>query len=261
MSDNTKITKLKKAIADAQAEVMQIRQQQEAAKHKSSREALDDLLTLEKRERVLNTQIKNLKEALAAATYTPPEPTDREELLRGYQRYFDAKTEKIEKVNASVKDAERERREIMDGLRKAAKDCDAEKTIELSAKKEENEKRLNYIYQMAKDVAALPVFPDGAIASEWEAVCDRIRPDWEKAALRVETLAAQYSAACSDLKAMERTIKSARDEVERMAQTANYSLRLPANLTKGMNADRLMVKKTAYIGFANMIHPVTGRAI
>lgn len=152
-----------------------------------------------------------------------PEPTDRAELLTGFQKYRDAKTGKVAKVAAYIAAAEREQREITRALQQAAEDCDTEKTVELSEKRVELESKLKHLAEMRERVNALPLYPDGAIMEEWAAICERTLPDWKKAVLQVETLAEAYKAACAGLLEMYDTLQAVRSEIRDMAAAEGYT--------------------------------------
>ena len=124
MADKDRIAELDKAIKDTRAELAAIQREKQAAANDPER-----LVLAEKRERRTSGTLAALERAKAAAEYTPPEPTDRAELLAGFQKYRDAKAGKVAKVAASIAAAERERAETDRALQRAAEDCNTEKEL------------------------------------------------------------------------------------------------------------------------------------
>lgn len=256
MADNGRIAKLDKAIKDTRAELAAIQREKLAAADNPER-----LVLAEKRERRTSGTLAALERAKAAAEYTPPEPTDRADLLAGFQKYRDAKAGKVARVAASIA-AERERAETDRALQRAAEDCDTEKTVELSEKRGELESRLKHLKEMRERVNALPVYPDGAIMEEWAAICEKTLPDWKKAVLLVETLAAEYKAACASLSAMRDTLQAVREEVKGLYSVDGKTVPFfPPVFTAGLDSSRLTVSKGDYIGLAGMEKPITGQAL
>ena len=143
MADKDRIAELDKAIKDTRAELAAIQREKQTAANDPER-----LVLAEKRERRTSGTLDALERAKAAAEYTPPEPTDRAELLAGFQKYRDAKAGKVAKVAASIAAAERELAETDRALQQAAEDCDTEKTVELSEKRGELESKLKHLAEM-----------------------------------------------------------------------------------------------------------------
>jgi len=257
MADKNRIAELDKAIKDTRAELAAIQREKQAAANDPER-----LVLAEKRERRTAGALAALERAKAAAEYKPPEPTDKAELLAGFQKYRDAKAGKVAKVAASIAAAEQEQRETARALQQAAEDCDTEKTVELSEKRGELESRLKHLAEMRERVNALPVYPDGAIAEEWAAICERALPDWKKAILQVETLAAEYKAACAGLLALHDTLQAVREDIKQISaadgQTPPY---FPPVFTAGLDSSRLIVSKGDYIRLAGIEQPFTGTAL
>lgn len=163
------------------------------------------------------------------------------------------------KVAASIAAAERELAETDRALQQAAEDCDTEKTVELSEKRGELESKLKHLAEMRERVNALPVYPDGAIMEEWAAICERTLPDWKKSVLLVETLAAEYKAACAGLLAMHETLKTVRADIGELAKAEGYTPPVFAPVfTAGLDSSRLVVSKPDYIGLAGIENPFSG---
>lgn len=257
MTEKSKIAELETAISEKRAELATVQQEKREAADSPER-----LVMAEKKERRIAGQIKALEGAKAAATYTPPEPTDREELLQGFKRYATEHAAKVRKVEDSIKAAEADRAAAVRGLQQAAEDCDTEKTVELSEKKADAESRLVHLRDMLGRVKALPVYPEGAALEAWAAICEKALPDWDKTVLRVETLAAEYKAACRDLMTIHDTLKSVRDEIGRMEAEQGYEPPLfhPV-FTAGLDSSRLTVSKGDYIRLAGIESPMTGRVL
>ncbi len=254
MADKGKIAELDKAIKNKRAELAKVQQEKAAAFNDPEK-----LVLAEKHERGIAGQLHTLEQAKAAAEYRPSEPTDWAELLKPLQRYYDEKAAKVCKVDESIQAAEREREAISHALQQAAEDCDTEKTIELSERRGELESRLKHLREMRERVNALPVFPDGAITQEWATICEKSMPDWEKAVLQVETLAAAYKAACASLLQKHDTLLSVRRELEGIAAKEGLSDRLQACLfTAGLRGKKLTVEKGDYIRLNGLDTPVSG---
>ncbi len=258
MAGKDKITELDRAISDTRAELAAIRQEKKEAAGNPER-----LVLAEKQERRIAGTLAALERAKAAATYKPPEPTDCAELLAGLQDYMDDKAEKEAKAATAIEAAKREAREIELALQQAAEDCDAEKTVELAEKREELQSKLKYLSEMQQRVKALPTFPDGAFAETWAAICEKAMPDWKKQVLQVETLAAEYKAACAGLLAMHDTLKSVQREIERMAEAEGLypPVFAPVFTAELPDAKRLTVEKGDYIRIAGLANPISGRAL
>ena len=222
MADKSRIAELDKAIKDTRAELAAIQQEKQAAANDPER-----LVLAEKRER-------RTSGTLAA----------------------------LERAKASIAAAEREQRETARALQQAAVDCDTEKTVELSEKQVELESRLKHLAEMRERVNALPLYPDGAIMEEWAAICERTLPDWKKAVLQVETLAAEYKAACAGLLALHDTLQAVRAEIGEMVKAQGYAAPyFPPVFTAGLDSSRLVVSKPDYIRLSGIENPFTGQAL
>lgn len=256
MADKKKITELDKAIKDTRAELTAVQQEKAVAANDAGR-----LVLAEKKERRIAGTLTALEQAKAAATYTPPEPTDRAELMAGFQKYREAKAEKVAKVAAEIRTAERERAQISRDLQQAAKDCDTKKTVELSEKRAELESKLEHLAEMRERVTALPVYPDDAIMHEWAAICEKTLPDWRRRVLQVETLAAEYTAACRELLEMYETLKTVRSDIEHLARAEGDAPYFPPVFTAGLDTKRLTIQKGDYIQLAGIASPLSGSAL
>lgn len=257
MAGKDKIAELEKAISNTRAELAAVRQEKQAAADSPER-----LVLAEKQERRITGSLAALERARAAATYKPPEPTDLTELLMGLQDYMDEKAEKEAKAAAAIEVSKREEREMERALQQAAAECDAEKTVELAEKRTELQSRLKHLCEMQQRVKALPTFPEGAFAETWDAICKKVLPDWKRQVLQVETLAAEYKAACAGLMAMHDTLKSAREEIGRMAEAEGYYPPTFAPVfTTELTGRQLTVEKSDYIRLVGLDSPITGRAL
>ncbi len=255
--EKRKIAELEKAIKDTREELAAVQQEKKAAADNPER-----LVLAEKQERRIAGTLAALERAMAAATYKPPEPTDLSELLMGLQDYMDEKAEKEAKASAAIEAAQNEEWEIEQALQQAATDCDAEKTVELAEKRTELQSKLKHLREMQQRVKALPTFPEGAFAETWDAICKKALPDWKRQALQVETLAAEYKAACAGLMAMHDTLKSAREEIGRMAEAEGcYPPSFAPVFTAELAGRRLAVEKSDYIRLVGLDSPITGQAL
>lgn len=143
MAEKKKLAEFDKAIGEKRAELKQARQEKQAAAQDPER-----LVLAEKAERRISGQLQGLEAARAAAAYTPPAPSDAEELLRGLQKYRDAHAAKVEQVRASIAEAEAERREIDVALHRAAVECDAAQTVDLTDQRRDNAAKLDALREM-----------------------------------------------------------------------------------------------------------------
>ncbi len=254
MTEQVKISELEKAIEDTRKALTNTQQEKKAAANDPER-----LVLAEKQERRINEQLKALEKTKTATTYTPPEPTDRAELMTGFQKYRDAKEEKLKAVNTSILTTEREHREITAGLKQAAEDCAIEKTLELSERKTELDSKLKHLYSMRERVKALPTFPPEAFEREWADICEKTLSDWRGRVLRVEMLATEYKNACASLLQMHDTLKAVRNEIERLSSTeGNTPLRLSPFFTIGIDGKKLTVQKNDYIRLSGLSAPLSG---
>ena len=89
--------------------------------------------------------------------------------------------------------------------------------------------------------------------------CEKTLPDWKKAVLLVETLAAEYKAACAGLLAMHETLKAVRVDIGELAKAEGYTPPVFAPVfTAGLDSSRLVVSKPDYIGLAGIENPFSG---
>lgn len=257
MAAKSKITELEKAIKDARAELTAIQQEKERAADDPAQ-----LVQAEKQERRIEAQLKALEKTKAAATYTLPEPTDQAELLAGFQKYREGHAGKIAAVKASIAEAEQEWRAVMDGLERAANECDTKKTLELSEQKADLDRQLKHLNEMKERVEALPVYPAGTFDREWAAICDRTLPDWRRRVLQVETLANEYKAACASLLQMHDALKAARNSIERLAAAEGQEQPdFQPVFTAEIRGKALAVQKDDYIRLSGLATPIAGRAL
>lgn len=245
---------IKKAIAGKEAEL------DACAKERQAAEAAGDALKLveaEKRERTAAAQLDALKEAYRAATYKPPEPTDREELLKPLQKYMDEYNARLQKISDSMAEIDRAAAEIEKGLRDAAEKADTQATAILSAQRMENNALKKHMAELMDRAKALPVYPAGAIGNEWAAICERLKPEWDNCTLQIATLAAAYKAAAEALLTLHSTLLDARGEYEQR----QGGKPLPTFFTTGGNADGMTIEKTYLARLKTMYSPITGRSL
>ena len=82
MKNISKVEDVMKAIKEKSAEIAAITKEKEAASDNAVK-----LVAIEKRERRAKSELEALQTAYKAVTYTPPEPTDQQELLQGLEKY------------------------------------------------------------------------------------------------------------------------------------------------------------------------------
>lgn len=257
MADKKRLAELDKVITEKRAELKQAQREKRAAAQDPER-----LVLAEKAERRISGQLQGLEAARAAAAYTPPAPSDAAELLHGLQRYRDAHAAKAEQVRASIAEAEAERREIEAALHRAAVECNAALTVDLTDRRRDNAAKLDALREMEARVDALPVFPAGAFTEEWAAICEKVMLDFRAAALRVETLAAEYRAACIDLLQLHDTLKDVREQIGRTAaEQSGTPPRFVPVFTVGLDAKKMIVDRSDYIRLATIGSPASGIAL
>lgn len=257
MANKEQIIKLENAIKDSQSELATIRQEKQNAADNP-----EQLVMIKKKESRITKRLHALERAKKTAEYKPAAPTDQEELLQGFMHYAEEHSEKMRKVQDDIIAAKDEHAKVMQGLQKAAEECDTEKTLELSDKKSDIENKLNILNDMLERVSALPVFPSGAAEKEWSSICERVLPEWNTAILRVETLASEYKKACADLLSMYDTLKSTQDEIKRRLEENGCTPPVfKPILGSKVDSSKLMVSKGDYIRLNIINNPLSGQTI
>ncbi len=258
MVDKQRIAEIDKAISDTRAELAAIRQEKATAEADNDPERL---VLAEKQERRKVEALAALERTMTAATYKPPEPTDCAEFLFALYDYMDEKAEKEAKAAAAVDAAKREAQEIEQALQQAAADCDPEKTVELSGKREEVKSKLKYLTEMQQRVHGLPTFPPDAFTNTWATICEKVLPEWERRILQAETLAEEYKTVCAGLIEMHDRLKSVRDEIERMAAREGCPALFTPVFTEKIDTDKLKIEKNAYDRLFLSKRPFSGTAL
>lgn len=254
---NSKVEQIEKAIAEAQKEQAAARQAVKAAENNPEKK-----VRAEKHEKKIAAQIAALEQVKAAAEYIPPEPTDKAELLECLDPYKAEKAAKTEKAENTIKKLQQERQQIGAALQQATEAADAGKAISLSEQRDENAKKLQYAQEMLSRIKALPVYPAGAIAGEWDGIIKRLLPEWNRRILEVETLAAAYKAACNDLLTMHDTLTDVRTALEQAAAAEGNTVSLPGGaFTAGMDSRELTLNRGDYIRVGMLEHPITGKPL
>lgn len=257
MTDKKRIAELDAAIKERSAALSEAKQAVKSAAGDPER-----LVLAEKVARRISAELQALAQAKAAARYKPPEPTDRDELLQGLQKYYAAHDDRLSKARQAIASADREKAELEAGLQQAAKDCDTEATINLSVRKSDNEAKRKALEDMLKRAESLPIFPEGALMEEWASICEQLMPDWRAAVLRVETLAQEYEAACHSLLQMCDTIVAVREGLSSAATSANATPPTFAPVfTIGLDCEKLIVQKGQLNALAQLSRPVIGFAV
>ena len=253
MKKNTGADELQKAITAKQAEIEAI-----AGEIKAAAGDAAATVAAEKKDRRARAELAALETAHRAATYTPPEPTDRQELLQGLEKYEAEHKARIDKIKAEIAAADKEAAEVGQGLQEAAEAADTKKTISLSGRKEEIEATKGHLLEMLQRAESLPVYPAGAIDEEWAALCARLLPEYENRLAEVKTLAEAYKAAADSLLQMQDAIMDARAE---MSKRGKDGAQLPTIFTKDRTAEGLTIEPTYKARISYMFAPIVGRAI
>lgn len=245
---------IEKAITAKEAELSAL-----ATERKAAEAAGDAQKTVEaeKKERRAAAQLDALKTAHRAATYTPPEPTDREELLKPLQKYQQAYNERLQTIRDSIAEADRMAAEIEKGLQEAAEKADTDQTLLLSAQRETTAAEKKQLAEMQERAKAIPVYPAGAIADEWAAICEKAKPEWDNRIMEIQTLAAAYTAAADALFQMHGALLDARKEYEGRQGGAP----LATFFTLGGEPDGMTINKTYLARLKSIYTPVAGRKL
>ena len=243
---------LYKALTEKQAALDAIPEELEAASGDVVK-----TVAIEKKARRLKADISALETAYRAATYRPPEPTDKEELLQGLKKYEEAHQARIDSIKADIAKLKEVADQIERDLNQAAMDADATATIELSGKREENSAALDHLNDMLARAEAIPVYPEGSLSDEWGAICKELMPEWENRLLELKTLAQAYKAAASSLIDMSQLIKDIRADLNRKAGMPVCG----TVFTQGRSSDGLAINNTYYNAILSIFFPLSGPAI
>ncbi len=231
---NNKVADIERAIKAKEKEIAEIMNEKEAAADDAVK-----LVEAEKKERRAKSELEALQTVYNAATYTPPAPTDQQELLAGLNKYQEIWDDRVKLIRVKISEVDAETAEVEKALDKATEEADTNRTIELSNRRNENKATKEHLLDMLQRAEALPVFPDGAIQSEWDEICNKLRPEWDNKVMELKVLAKAYKTAAEALIQMNDTIKAVRSDLERK-QGGEYFSKF---FTVGENGADMIVEK------------------
>lgn len=207
---NSKAADIEKAIKAKEKEIAAITAEKEAAADDAVK-----LVEAEKKERRAKSELEALQTVYKAATYTPPAPTDQQELLAGLNKYQEIWDDRVKLIRVKISEIDAESTEIEKAFEQATEAADTKSVIELSNRRNENKATREHLLDMLQKAEALPVYPDGAIQSEWDEICSKLRPEWDNKVMELKVLAKAYKTTAESLIQMNETIKAVRSDLER----------------------------------------------
>ncbi|MBR3422821.1 MAG: hypothetical protein IKG98_12300 [Ruminococcus sp.] len=233
-TNNNKAADIERAIKAKEKEIVAIMTEKEAAANDAVK-----LVAAEKKERRAKSELEALQTVYKAATYTPPAPTDQQELLAGLIKYQEIWDDRVKLIKVKISEIDAEAAEIEKALEQAAETADAERTIELSNRRNEIKATREHLIDMLQRAEALPLYPDGAIQSEWDEICNKLRPEWDNKVMELKVLAKAYKSAADALIQMNDTIKTVRDTLEKKQGGAYFA----KFFTVGESGEDMIVEK------------------
>ena len=237
MIEKSKLQELEQRIAEKKKEIDGLRKQ------RANSEEPSEMVLLDKQIADASSCLFALERAKNAVTYMPPQPTDKQLLLSGVNKYLQAKKEKIREAEEIIKQTEKKLRTAEYQLAKATEDGDADRVVTCSEKCDELKKRLEYVHPMKTTAENRQAFPDGAILEEWAKVCEKVRPDFMLLLTRIGLLAEEYRAACDELMSMNDTLLKVREEMGRIARNNGFVVSFFPILTAGLDVGPLKISK------------------
>lgn len=237
MIGNEKLKELEKGIEEKRRELQTVLKKRAAAGDPAQMVALD------KQVADLQDIISALERTRQVVSYVPPRPTEKQAIVSCLDKYIDKKREKVQKVQDSLDQVRMEIRDTEQRLDDATVAGDVDAVIDLSGKLKEQQEKLKYIERMKEDTEMLQTFPDGAVAREWENVCEGKRMEWNLLLIRIGMLADEYRRACSELIAMKDTLLSARSQICQIAAVNGSEFNPVPILTRGLDVEPLKISK------------------
>lgn len=237
MIEKSRLQELEQRITEKKQEIDGLKEKRE-----KSREP-EEMVFLDKQIAHASSTLFALERSKNAVTYMPPQPTDKQILLSGINKYLQAKKEKVQEAEESIKQAEKELQAAEYQLARATEAGNADEVVAYSEKREELQKRLEYIRPIKAAAENCQAFPDGAIQEEWQKICEDVRPDFMLLLTRIELLAEEYRAACDELMGMNDTLLNVRDTIKRIASENGIPVSFPPILTAGIDVEPLKISK------------------
>lgn len=209
MKNITKVEDVMKAIKEKSAEIAAITKEKEAVADNAVK-----LVAIEKKERRAKSELEALETAYKAATYTPPEPTDLQELLQGLEKYQKKWNDRVNTIKSKIAEVDAEAIEIEKALDQATEAADTKRAVELSNQRNENRETRVHLSEMLERAEQIPVYSREDIKHEWEKICNIIRPEWDNKLMVLKTLTEAYKSAVTSLSQLNDTLKSVRKVLE-----------------------------------------------
>lgn len=232
---NNKAEEIKKAINAKEKEITAITEEKKVVANDAEK-----IVLAEKKELRARSELEALQAAHRAATYTPPAPTDQQELLAGLKKYQDIWDDRIKVIKDKISDVDKEAAQLEISMEQATQNADAESVIKLSNRRNELTSQRKHLTDMLRRAEEIPLYPDGAIKSEWDNICNKLRPEWDNKIMELKALAKAYKSAADSLIQMNETIKTVRNDLERKQGGAHFS----KFFTVGESGEDMIVEKS-----------------
>ena len=238
MVEKSKLNELEKNIADKEKELQEAKNQRKKVEGNPA-----EMVAWDKKIAELQRTISALQNTKRAVTYMPPAKSDVNTITSCLDKYFEAKREKVQKVQDSLDQTVAEIRTTEQQLEQATNDGAVDDVVLYSEKLNELREREKYIEKMIQDTEAIATFPAGAITEEWEKICKEKQSDWNMLLQRIELLAEEYRSACDELVAMKDTLTVARREMKKVADAQGIVFNPDPILTVGVNTEKMRISK------------------
>lgn len=176
-------------------------------------------------------------------SYQSPQPTERQILLSGINKYLQKKREKVEKATNTIKQIESEIQTVEEELEKATNEGNVDLVISCTIERNDLQKKLEYVRPMKAAAENESPFSDDTVIEEWKKICEEKRTDFEILLTRIEALAEEYRTACDELLDMNNTLLNVRNDIKYIARENGIDISFKPILTAGINTDLLTISK------------------
>lgn len=239
MIEKSKLNELEKNISSKEKELQDAKNQRKKVEGNPA-----EMVAWDKKIAELQRTVLALENTKRAVTYMPPAISDVNTITSCLDKYFEAKREKVQKVQNSLDQTVTEIRTTERLLEQATNDGAVDDVVSYSGKLSDLRERTKYIEKMKQDTEAIATFPDGAITEEWAKICKEKQSDWNMLLQRIELLAEEYRTACDELLAMKDTLTAARREMKKVADAHGAYFNTDPILTVGINTEKMIISKT-----------------